>query len=94
MNLPKFNSEEDDAEQAEKCSLQNFAKSKKDGDGNKQKTGSPLNAMTADHQYSHKESSSQKVMLICSYEVSSDMNQFSFFLSISIGCDLVLINSV
>jgi hypothetical protein len=74
LNLPKFNSEEDGAEQVENSNLLNVAKTKIDGNERRQVTGLPPDSMTPDHKYRHKKPSSQKVMLMCNYEVCSNMN--------------------
>jgi hypothetical protein len=72
LNLPKFNSEEGGAEQVDNSNLPNFAKTKTDE--RRQVTGLSSCGMMPDAKPKHKKPSSQKVMFICNYEVSSSMN--------------------
>jgi hypothetical protein len=63
LNLPKFNSEEDGAEQVEENSLQTGAEKKKDADERSQKTALAQNDMAPDDRCKNKRATSQKVML-------------------------------
>jgi len=62
LNLPRFNSEEDDAEEN---SLQTGAETKKDGGERSQKAGLPVNDMITDYRYQQKKSPAQKVKFTC-----------------------------
>ena len=62
LNLPRFNSEEDEANEN---SLQTGAETKKDGGERNQKAGLTVNDMTTDYKYTHKKSPAQKVKFTC-----------------------------
>lgn len=62
LNLPRFNSEEDEVEEN---SLQTGAVTKKDRGERSQKAGLPVNDVITDYRYRHKKSSAQKVKFTC-----------------------------
>jgi len=62
LNLPRFNSEEDEVEEN---SLQTGAETKKDGGERSQKAGLPVNDMVTDYRYRQKKSPAQKVKFTC-----------------------------
>jgi len=62
LNLPRFNSEEDDVEEN---SLKTGAETKKDGGERSQKAGLPVNDMITDYGHRQKKSPAQKVKFMC-----------------------------